>query len=763
MSKTRTKLMSLLVCALLAVGCFAGLGLVSAKADDAGGGALIFDYAGINRTLITGVTAAEIQTAFEAEGARVKADIEEFNKTSSGGTFTITNSPLGNGWPSGGQSYFIAAHMNFGAYSTSSLWGAGYSFIVYNPGMKAAFTVKDEAANGYCNTANSWANQLIRCGFPTGNSFVIGENTYQNFTLGYFNGSTWNAGKKMTNVEGAATEVDLTAADVAGSMIAPLFADIAGSLDAYSYTEMQAAYTAYFEGKTPEFGVMNSTTSNSNGTATLFVQDLADGSKLVYNTTKKEMFAVKDFYDDWKATAEWGDPVGEQQVTGGTTNQQFAKGVAVIGEKEAVEFHAASHVDETGKVVSDFDENAAGLLSPDAEADLPAGVTAEAVKAAAQAKYDVAAMGKASGYMEFNDGVLVQSFVKAGDAGATNTTLISVVINGTSVSAHVVSAENYVKYNQQTRFNAGLKKYSVDGNEILGAPVSDVFTALGKQYQNFQYGCMNYTDDVSRSGVNLDADGKATVLDLSKFIKIDAESIKIPKNYNIGAADLKAKFQAAYKALVQSGWAAGMPNREGIGAWAATEGGQEAGTNNFVDGKGMIKLGLHADASNADSWYNVNAFLAYNPLDGKIYLMRDGVVGNIASYYSSLGAPIGEMTETKITSKSGTEFTVYIQNFELGYVTIMASTGAGTYTEERHYDFNLRGEVNLDGSKIDGIVYPGEDEGGGNGGGDNGGGNGGGDGGKKKGCSSSAAAMAIPALAPLFALVGYCVIKRRKA
>ena len=97
--------------------------------------------------------------------------------------------------------------------------------------------------------------------------------------------------------------------------------------------------------------------------------------------------------------------------------------------------------------------------------------------------------------------------------------------------------------------------------------------------------------------------------------------------------------------------------------------------------------------------------LAYNPEDGNVYLMSDAVMSNMATYYSVYGAPRGNLTATTITV-DGQEIEIQIQNFQLGYLTVMGD--AASMVADRNWDFELGGAVNLDGSKIPGVEYPGE-------------------------------------------------------
>lgn len=80
-------------------------------------------------------------------------------------------------------------------------------------------------------------------------------------------------------------------------------------------------------------------------------------------------------------------------------------------------------------------------------------------------------------------------------------------------------------------------------------------------------------------------------------------------------------------------------------------------------------------------------------------------MSNMATYYSVYGAPRGNLTETTITIGEE-EVTLQIQNFQLGYLTVMGD--AASMVADKNWDFELGGPVNLDGSKIPGTEYPGE-------------------------------------------------------
>lgn len=130
----------------LAVAGFVGASAlgVSSVVSLAEGEEKIFDYSFLNgRTYITGVTQENIENAFEKEAKRVK---DEMTEQGIADQFVVVNAPLGNGWPSANDTYFVAAHMDLGTYSGWNNWGkTGYAFIVYNPHMNEAFTVRGEA------------------------------------------------------------------------------------------------------------------------------------------------------------------------------------------------------------------------------------------------------------------------------------------------------------------------------------------------------------------------------------------------------------------------------------------------------------------------------------------------------------------------------------------------------------------------------------------------------------------------------------------
>ncbi len=693
----------------LAVAGFVGASAlgVSSVVSLAEGEEKIFDYGFLNgRTYITGVTQENIENAFEKEAKRVK---DEMTEQGIADQFVVVNAPLGNGWPSANDTYFVAAHMDLGSYSGWNNWGkTGYAFIVYNPHMDEAFTVRGEAAAAYVNMNNGWTDQVTIAGYPKGNDFTVGETTYQNFTLGYSMGSQFIAGK---NVDETGKEIALTAEDIAENMVVPVYQDTASAevIEGLSIEDFVNAYKEYYTDKEVNYNPMRNINNLNNSQ---WRQKTADGGEVVYNSLRKEMFTIKTFLSAYNATTEWGNPVGEETTTKGVVNQLFTKGVAVL-EGEEVKFYVASHVDpDTGEIVSDFNEDAVGNMTDDVAASLPSGVTADAVAEAAKAVWTTE-MGNPADYMNFEtETILSQTFVakETVDGKDVNkTSKIYVDVSKTPLTAVVLDSDTYEIYKLPVRFNEGNKKYDVTGEMVLGPATSAVFEANGKKYQNFLYGAIELSaakeEDMVLPGVNYDASGNRTVLDLSGFITIDASTIRIPESYNIGAADLLAKFKAAYKEFTEQGIALGMPNKEGIGAWPATEGGQEDGTNEFKDGQGMIKLGLHATDSNAICYYGVTAMLAYNPEDGNVYLMSDAVMSNMATYYSVYGAPRGNLTATTITV-DGQEIEIQIQNFQLGYLTVMGD--AASMVADRNWDFELGGAVNLDGSKIPGVEYPGE-------------------------------------------------------
>ena len=694
----------------LAVAGFVGASAlgVSSVVSLAEGEEKIFDYGFLNgRTYITGITQTDVEEAFEKEGQRLK---EVIASAGEGSVFQVVKNPLTDGWPSNNNSatYYIGADLNLGAYSGWNIWEQpGYAFVVYNPHENAAFTIRGDAASLFVNEANSWSDQVVHSGYPKGNDFTVGENTYQNFTLGYSVGKQFVYGK---NVNEKGEEYALTAEDIAENMIVPVYQDTASYevIEGLAIEDLVNAYKEYYKDKEVNYRkiYVDNTLKNS-----IWRQQTADGGEVVYNSLRKEMFTVKTFLSAYNATTEWGNPIGEETTIQGVVNQLFTKGVAVL-EGEEVKFYPASHVDpDTGEIVSDFDKDSVGGMTDDVAAQLPSGVTEEAVAEAAKAVW-TEEMGNPNGYMDFEtENILSQTFTvtETVDGKDVNkTSKIYIDVSKTPLTAVVLDSDTYEIYKLPSRFNEGNKKYDVTGEMVLGPATSAVFEANGKKYQNFLYGAMDLSADEENMvlpGVNYDASGNRTVLDLSDFITVDASKIRIPQSYDIGAADLLAKFKAAYQEFTEQGIALGMPNKEGIGAWPATEGGQEEGTNEFKEGRGMIKLGLHATDSNAICYYGVTAMLAYNPEDGNVYLMSDAVMSNMATYYSVYGAPRGNLTETTLTIGEE-EVTLQIQNFQLGYLTVMGD--AASMVADKNWDFELGGPVNLDGSKIPGTEYPGE-------------------------------------------------------
>lgn len=697
------------------VSCGVLLGTVRAHAADK-----VFEYGGLEgRTFIGGITRADIENAFEEEGARLKADMAQAGVAldTSGG-----HAPLMNGWEAFGG--FLAAHLNLGNYAQGAgLWANDYAFMVFNPYDKKAYTVKGKSVNAYANASNGWKDQIVHLGLPKGNDFTIEETTYQNFSLGYTKNGQTVYGKNVTD---AGVEEELTADDIAESMYIPIWYDTAFPIEVFkklTISDYANAYKEYYADKDVNVNPIrvNFKTDGGKPRDIVWRQDIVSENQktgeVIFNEIRRKMFAVTNTFlnDYYGNSAKWGAPVAEERtVTNATTqkdvvSQQFANGVAVLTEKEdettEIVFHAAMKVDENGEIVSVIGADSVGAIADELISKLPQGVTAEAVKAAVQAKYDNA-MGVPAALMEFAEGtnILVQRFVSNGGG----TSEISLDVSAQTLTAVLLSAETYELYEKPTRFNEGNKKYDVTGEMILGPAITDAFAVGEKTYQNFLYGAIELTadeDDAVFPGVNYQADGTRTVLDLSAKIVIE-DDVFIPNSYgNVGAADLLEKFQAAYKEYVQKGVALGMPNKEGIGAWSSVEGGIDVETGEFKDGQGMIKLGLHMTDSNAICYYGVTAMLAYSPEDGKVYILKDAVISNMANYYSVYGAPRGDLTKAVLTV-DGEEYEVEIQNFQLGYLTVMG--GSASMTADRNWDFELKGAVNLDGSRIPGVEYPGD-------------------------------------------------------
>lgn len=717
MKRTAVTIALALCCALAATGL-----LIHTTRASADGTPIFGNGSLLGRTYTTGLTQADVENGFQAGGERLLAAMEAAGQRD---LFQIVNDPLGNGWPSANDTYFVAAHLSLKEYSGWNNWGhTGYAFMVFNPHTKEAYTIRGNMAAVYTNSAKGWANQVAHAGYPKGEDFTVDGVTYQNFTLGYARDTEFVYGK---NVDADGVESDLTADDVADSMVVPVYQDTATAdavFKSLSIADFKAAYKAYYADKDPNFAPMfnNNTWKNSQWRQNVTDSTGAVVGNVVYNPARKQMFTVTNtFLSQYNTTTDWGHPVAEQSTIQGVVNQQFSNGVVVVeteGEgddaHDVVKFYRGSCVDpDTGDIVSVLQADSVGALTDEAAIALPQGVTVDAVKAAVQAAWDQDTMGMPTEYMEFSesDSILVQPFSNADD----EVSRIYLDVTKTTLSAVVLDSAAYALYKEPTRFNEGLQLYKVTGEMILGPAVSNAFTVGEKKYQNFLYGAIELTADAEKAvlpGVNYDTAGARTVLDLSDYINIDATTIIIPDSYNIGAADLLAKFKAAYKAYAAQGIALGMPNVEGIGAWPAENGGYEDDSNEFKDGRGMVKLGLHMTDSNAICYYGVTAMLAYNPDDGNVYIMQDAVISNMANYYSTFGAPRGNLTETTILV-DGNEVTISIQNFQLGYLTVMGT--AASMVEDRNWDFTLRGAVNLDGSKIPGVEYPGENQPGDNG------------------------------------------------
>ncbi len=672
------------------------------------------------RLWLDGVTQADAEAAYTAEWARIK---EEFPDA------RLYADPINNPWPDSSNSWHCVdfnamAHMeNVGTWN---MWNhSGVGFICFNPNNKTAYTIHSGSAVVFSNMNNGWANQANHTGYPKDNAFTVTLNeedvVCQNFALGYVAGTTFNYGKQMS-ADGV--ESDLTVEDIANNLTLPWWdqAGNEGTFAGLKIPELRAAYETYYEGKEINTAPMWAW-STSHMKNSVWRQDVVeDGEKVgqvVYNSKTKKMYTVKSFLSNYNSTTAWGNPVGEEQTTGGVVNQLFDYGVVYIdaADENKVKYAEASHIDENGNVVSDYEGDLTGVVVKATAEQFPDGVTADAVKTAVKAVY-TEALGAAARPMEFLEGfdgeILAQDFTVT-EGNETKTSRIYLDITKGTLTAAVLENEAYELYKEPARFNEGNKRYPVTGEMILGPATSSKFTAGGKTYQNFLYGAMELSAakeaDTVLPGVNYDESGKRTVLDLSEFIKI-GDVCRIPDSYNIGAADLLAAFKAAYKEYAKAGIAVGMPNKEGIGSWypdPGAGGGQDADTNEFNDGRGMIKLGLHMTDSSAICYYGVTAYMAYSPKDGKVYIMKDAVISNIATYYCVYGAPISDLIETTITTEDGDEVTVQIQNFELGYLTVMG--GSASMTADRHWDFTLKGAVNLDGSKIPGTVYPGENEG----------------------------------------------------
>lgn len=725
---------------------FTGVGLLNASAADK-----VFEYNNVvGRIKLDGISEQDVIDAFEEEGIRLKTEMEE-----GGYSFPVlqgSNQPLGNGWQCGaGSTYFLSAHLTLGDFDRgSNAWNNDYAFIVYNPNMNKAFTARGYSSSLYVNADGSWTVGMPKYGLPTSNQFTVEGTVYQNFGLGYRENNNFVFGKK---VDATGAKIDLTAADIANGMLVPIF-DEDVNIDV---TELDAAYVEYYTDKE----INTNAFSQSSLSYGAWRQATAEGGNVVYNAKLKKMYTVTStFLTAFNASSDWGAPIGEESVIAEKTNQLYTNGVAVVEEDE-VKFYKASHVDPgTGNIVSDLEGDAAGKVDAETEAKLPSGVTAEAIKAAGAAVY-TQDMGNAIEFMHFFEGTdhLVQTFVK-GEGDAAETTKIYVDTKKSPLAAVVLDKDAFKLYENPTRFNEGNQLYPVTGEMILGPAISNAFEANGTKYQNFLYGAINLTETKVEKqvlpGVNYSADGTRTVLDLSEYITIKPSEIRIPDSYKVGAADLLAKFKAAYKEYAEQGIALGMPNIEGIGSWAATAGGQEVGTNEFTDGQGMIKLGLHMTDSNAICYYGVTAMLGYSPKDGKVYIMKDSVISNMATYYCFFGAPTSNLTETTLQA-DGQEVSVWIQNFELGYLVVMGDSAS--MINDKIWDFDLRGPVNLDGTKIPGVEYPGES-------GTNPGGNEGDDnkGDGKKGCGSvgSTAAGLIAGGIAIACAATVLVIKKRK-
>lgn len=738
---------------------FTGVGLLNASAADP-----YFTYGGLEgRTYISGVEKQDIIDAFEAEAARLSQEMSEAGYDS-GFTLRDGNSnPLSNGWPDNGAStYNVYAMLRLGEFDqTSHAWESDDCFMVFNPHTKEVYSVRGEGLSIWLDTNNGWNKQTYFAGYPVGNQFTVGEIDYQNFGLGYSKGTNGTAefvrGKK---IDANGEESNLTVDDIVKGMIIPVYQDNVNAADiaGLSVADYEAAYKAYYAEKDINANFIR---QNNNNKHSQWRQETAEGGNVVYNAKLKKMYTVTStFLTAFNASGDWGAPIGEESVIAEKTNQLYTNGVAVVEEDE-IKFYKASHVDpDTGDIVSDLEGDAAGKVDAETEAKLPSGVTAEAVKAAGAAVY-TQDMGNAIEFMHFFEETdhLVQTFVK-GEGDTAETTKIYVDTKKSPLAAVVLDKDAFKLYENPTRFNEGNQLYPVTGEMILGPAISNAFEANGTKYQNFLYGAINLTETKVEKqvlpGVNYSADGTRTVLDLSEYITIKPNEIRIPDSYNVGAADLLAKFKAAYKEYAEQGIALGMPNVEGIGSWAAVANGQEVGTNEFIDGQGMIKLGLHMTDSNAICYYGVTAMLGYSPKDGKVYIMKDSVISNMATYYCFFGAPTSNLTETTLQA-DGQEVSVWIQNFELGYLVVMGDSAS--MINDKIWDFDLRGPVNLDGTKIPGVEYPGES-------GTNPGGNEGDDnkGDGKKGCGSvgSTAAGLIAGGIAIACAATVLVSKKRK-
>ena len=748
-----------LLLAMLFVCLFTGMGALTANADGT-----VFSYNFMTgRIKPGGVTDQDAIDAFETEGARLNAEIAAEGH----GPFTVRAQPLGDGWP-GNDSTHVAAQIQLGYDLGVNVWGMNdFGFVVFNPLMKQAFTVRGAAVVAYTNNTAG----ITHAGYPTGNQFEHEGTVYQNFALGYASGTAFHPGEKVSE-EGVVSA--LTAEDIANGILLHVW-DID---DGIHVAEIKAAYIAYYADKAINTNSFALTATSG------WRQSDGNGGNVIYNVTRKAIYTVTStFLNGFNTnTAKWGAPIGDETVIHEVTNQLFENGVAYVDEGE-VKFAEASHVDEeTGEIVPNFSAGSVGVVSAEATAHLPAGVTAAAVKTAVEAVYD-SEMGIPDGEMEFfaysttrgfhyeSEAILMQTFTGKDAQENATTTKIYLDVTAATLTAVVMDNDTYALYKIPTRFNEGNKAYEVTGEMVLGPAISGVITAGSTQYQNFLFGAINLTSTSAVTqvlpGVNYKADGTRTVLDLSDFITINEDTIHIPPSYGVTTDELLAKFKADYKAYIAQGIALGMPNQEGIGSWIpdVAAGGGYTADGEFQNGRGMIKLGLHMTDSDAICYYGVTAMLAYSRKDGKVYIMKDAVISNMATYYSVYGAPTSNLTETKLTTASGQEVTVWIQNFELGYLTVMGTSAS--MTADKNWDFNLRGPVNLDGSKIPGQTYPGETSGGDSGstGGDtdNNGGNTATGGGKKKGCGSEiSVAGGISAILLLVAAAAVVFAKRRK-
>jgi hypothetical protein len=667
----KTKVLSFLLIVALALNMNFTILSVNAASN-------VFNYEFIddaNKTFVEGVTKEAVKSAFDAEINRLQTEEGwDFSKVS------VSNHPASNQWPSSlAGSAIIAAHLISTEYSSGNAWGSGYIMMIYNPHHNKVYTVKDGAMSRYSGALDGWATNAQNYGYPLGNQFTAGGNTYQNFTFGYMTitGSyaSFTAGKKMQQ---DGTEAVLTKDDYAENGVYPIYNAPGSSLENYVSEYKSAINSVDVDMPLSAFRMdwgnlwMQILTGSNFSTASIWGQ--SNVGLIVYNTVNHKMVIVKDeFVSAYTMNpSQYGYPAENDFQAGGIRYQNFELGYMKV-ENAELTFKPSYRVNQAGEEYQLFTSNDIGVLNDGTELS---GITPEEVRAAIQSRY-TQDMGLPTTYVSFHTGtnVLYQRFLS--DDGKTSFIFVYGADN-----AVVMGSDVWEKFEKPEGYNWA-------GFDLLGLPASDAFAKGDSKIQNFSKGYLEITGDKTKVvvGANIDAADNITILDFSNSIFFNSAISKLPASWNVTPEELVNKFKAKYLELKNSGFIAGAPGNEGIKTWTEYE---QDENNEFADGRGMLILALQSGGSTAKPWYDVTMYMVYNPVDGNIYLIKDDIMNGIAVFRSQLGAPVGEA----FTYKGLT-----IQNFQKGYVAVTAA-GSATYKDNLNFSLEKGKEVNLDGSDI---------------------------------------------------------------